>query len=337
MKKIRLDLAEIKQRPPEKVQQAVKASASELNRYPSGDYTELKEEFSDYIGVEEDKVCFSNGLDELIDIVTEIWGGRNFVPVPTFSQFAEASKRRGQEALEVSMMEEGEYRITPDSIDFTADIIWLCTPNNPTGTEIEKEKIREICEKASGLVVVDECYAEFTGGSCVDLIDEFDNLVVLRSFSKSFGLAGLRLGAAASSRENIERIEEYRQPFNVNRIAAEAGKAALRNSGKYEEIREEVLENGERFSEFLGSKGLETGEVNGNFLLVGFDDREEAERYFEGLQSLNVSVFPGWDEEFSGLDGRFLRFTVGTREQMMEVENRFKILEQKLSQEEYKK
>lgn len=337
MEEIRLDLAEVKQKPPEEVQEAVKASASEINRYPQGSYEDLKKEFADYLDVEEGQVCFSNGLDEMIDLLTGIWGGRNFVPVPTFSQFAEASRRRGQEAVEASMMEDGKYSVDTGKIDFESDLIWLCTPNNPTGTEIPGRKIREVCEKASGLVVVDECYAEFTGNSCVDMVSEFDNLAVLRSFSKSFGLAGLRLGAMISSEENVERIGEYRQPFNVSRIAAEAGKAALRNQNKYRDIREEILDVGREFAEFLEGRGLETGGVKGNFVLVEFRDREEAERYFEGLQRLKVSVFPGWDEEFSGLDGRFLRFTIGTREQMEEVENRFKILEQKLSQEEDQK
>jgi histidinol-phosphate aminotransferase len=334
MREIRLDLAEVKQSPPEPVREAVRDAATEINRYPSGDYRELKQEFAEYIGVEESQVCFSNGLDEMIDILTGIWGGRSFVPVPTFSQFAEASRRRGQEAVEVSMMEKGEYSIDMEKVDFGLDLIWLCSPNNPTGTEIPREKIERICGKASGKVVVDECYAEFTGNSCVDLIKKFDNLVVLRSFSKSFGLAGLRLGAAVSSGKNIERIEEYRQPFNVSRVAAEAGKAALRNQERYEDIREEILDGGEGFAEFLEDRGLETGEVNGNFLLVEFEDREEAKRYYQGLEKLDVSVFPGWDEEFSGLDGRYLRFTIGTAEQMGEVENRFKILEQKLSQED---
>lgn len=337
MEEIRLDLAEIKYSPPEEVKEVVKNSASEINRYPSGEYRELKEEFSEYLGVEEDQISFSNGLDEMIDIITGIWGRRNFIPVPTFSQFAEASRRRDQETLEVSMMEQGEYRIRDEKISFGADIIWLCTPNNPTGTEIDGEKIIEICEKALGIVVVDECYAEFSGSSYVDMIREFENLIVLRSFSKSFGLAGLRLGAALSSAENIEMIEEYRQPFNVNRMAAEAGKAALRNSGKYSKIREKILRSGEEFAEFLEERDLETGEVNGNFLLVEFEDRDEAEMYFRGLQDLNVAVFPGWDEEFSGLDGRFLRFTIGTSEQMKKVENRFKILERKLQQEESEK
>lgn len=333
MEEIRLDLAELKYRPPEEVREAFRQSASEINRYPSGEYPDLKDEFASYLSVEKDQVCFSNGLDEMIDIVTGIWGGTNFVPVPTFSQFAEASKRRGQKTVEVSMLDEGRYSLEPDKIDFGSDIIWICTPNNPTGTVIDQQKIEEVCRKASGKVVVDECYAEFAGNSCIYLIQDYSNLIVLRSFSKSFGLAGLRLGAAISSRENIREIEEYRQPFNVSRPAAKTAKAALRNSGQYREIREKILQTGKEFSDFLEDRELETNEVNGNFLLVKFRNREEAETYYEGLQRLNISVFPGWDEEFSGLPGKFLRFNIGTEEQMKEVQNRFKILENKLSQE----
>lgn len=325
---IRLDLAELKQSPPKAVQEAIKEAASDLNRYPSGEYEDLKKEFSNYLDVEEDQVVFSNGLDEMIDIVADIWGGKNFVPIPTFSQFVEASERRNKEVIEVSMMDEGEYRIKLDKMDFSSDIIWLCSPNNPTGTIIPREKIRSICKKSSGIVVLDECYAEFGNVSAIKLLRDFENLIILRSFSKSFGLAGLRLGAAVSTKENIQRIEEFRQPFNVNRVAAEAGKTALRNREKYRRMREKVISSGERFKDFLESREIKTGEVNSNFLLVEFSDEEEAKKYFEGLQKLNVSVFPGWNEEFSGLDGRFLRFTIGTEKQMKEVENRFKILDQ---------
>jgi len=330
---VRLDLAELKQSPPKPVQEAVKEAASDLNKYPSESYDDLKKDFADYLGAEENQVSFSNGLDEMIDLVTGIWGRTNFVPVPTFSQFAEASNRRNQEVVEVSMMDEGDYRIELDKIDFSSDIIWLCNPNNPTGSIISGGKIRSICRKSTGIVVVDECYAEFGNVSAIEIIDDFDNLIVLRSFSKSFGLAGLRLGAAISTQENIQEIEEIRQPFNVNKIAAEAGKAALKNREEYTRIREKVISLGEEFKKFLESRDIKTGEVNGNFLLAEFNDEEEAKRYYEGLQRLNVSVFPGWNEEFSGLGGNFLRFTIGTENQMNEVENRFKILEQNLQQE----
>lgn len=334
MREIQLDLAEVKYKPPKPVRDAVKSSASEINRYPSGDYLELKTEASNYFGVQKNQVCFSNGLDEMIDLITGIYGGRNFIPIPTFSQFARASDRRGQKTIKVQMIEDGNYKLDLDRIDLDSDIIWLCSPNNPTGTEIPRSKIVQICESASGKIVLDECYAEFADTSQIDLVDNYSNLIVLRSFSKSFCLAGLRLGTAVSQPENIDKIEQYRQPFNVNQLSAKAGKAALRNIESYEKIWEKVISTGRDFSRFLEEQGFSTGEVNGNFLLVEFEDEQEARQYFRGLQKLNVSVFPGWDNEFSGLGNNFLRFSIGRREQMDEVQNRFKILEQKLQQED---
>lgn len=332
MEEIRLDLAEVKQEPPEEVKKTVKESLSEFNRYPSGDYKALKNEFADYLGVKKENVCFSNGLDEMIDIVTELWGAKNFIPTPTFSQFAEASERRDQKTIKRSMMDGREYCLDIEKVDFTSDLIWLCTPNNPTGTEVSIEKVRIICNQASGLVVVDECYAEFTGNTCINLINEFDNLVVLRSFSKSFGLAGLRLGAAISAKKRVNEIDSYRQPFNVSRIAEGAGKAVLKNQEKYESIREEILKTGRDFAQFLESRGIKTGKVNGNFVLAEFDSIEQAKKYYRGLERLNVSVFPGWDDEFSGLDGKYIRFTIGTPKQMSEVKNRVRTAESESSE-----
>lgn len=214
------------------------------------------------------------------------------------------------------MVQGKKYVYSLEEDDLESDLIWVCNPNNPTGTKIPREKIESVLQRTEAMVVVDECYSEFMGETVVDLVEEYSNLVVLRSFSKNFGLAGLRLGSAISQKENIEKLDEIRQPFNVNRIAEKAGEAALENRGKYKDIWSKVLNIGEEFAERMDNLDVETAEINANFVLCEFNSREEAEKVYKALEEENIITFPGWHEEFSGLPDRFIRFTIGKRSDM---------------------
>lgn len=314
MDEIRLDLAELKYKPPEPVADAV--SSVSVNQYPPSDYTELKEALADYTGVAPQQIVFGNGTDEIIDMCTRVWGGTNIVPVPTFGQYADAAERAGQEVVERDMMENREYVYSLSETDVEADIIWVCTPNNPTGTVVPETDIRTVLERASGMVIVDECYVEYCSATVIDLIDAYENLVVLRSFSKNFGLAGLRVGAAVSQEQNINDLERIRQPFNVNRAAMTAAISALENVDQYQSIWETVLNTGENFAAGLQDIGYKVFPVNANFVLCDTESEEEARRLVEYLDICGISVFPGWDEEFTGLPNSCIRFTVGKPEDM---------------------
>lgn len=328
MDTIRLDLAEVKRSPPAPVIDAVRAAADTINQYPDGSYQQFRTMAGEYLGVEPDQLVLSNGLDEMIDLVTGTFSGPVVIPEPTFGQFSVAADRYDRKPLRLDALENGDYSIDPDAIDQQAGIVWLCSPNNPTGTVIPSETITAICERQEGIVVVDACYSAYADTKVIDMVHDQQNLLVLRSFSKSFALAGVRLGLAVGQRSLIEQIDQYRQPFNVNRLAVAAGKAALECISTYEKRWEAILDRGERFVQFLEQRGIETFPVNGNFVLADLGSGSQARAFVDALDDQQISVFPGWDEEFSGLPDRYVRFTIGTESQMQMVKQRISRLDQ---------
>jgi len=150
-------------------------------------------------------------------------------------------------------------------------------------------------------------------------LEEFDNLVILRSFSKNFGLAGLRLGFAISTPENAKELERKRQIFNVNRLAEIAGREVLNHLDYYKGIWNKVAETREVFIERIKMLGLMPFESYTNFVLVKFKNRAQMQNILEGLRKRNIYVLKADDEEFTGLRGAFLRFTIGTDDEMRKV------------------
>lgn len=314
---IRLDLADLKHPPPQPVRDALHEAVPAVNKYPSGDYADLKRQFAEHLGVDPENIVFGNGLDEVIDLCTRRWGGESLIPAPTFSEYAAAAARCGQTTVHHDMLVDGEYHYELSDAELDADIVWICSPNNPTGTIIDRETVECVAAQASGMVIVDECYHEFGGESVVDLVDEFEDLVVLRSFSKSFGLAGVRLGAAVSQSDNVDQLNTVRQPFNVNRFAERGGRAALEHTEAYEAIWRQVRRTGQKFAAGVRDIGYRTSPINANFVLCDFSTEANASRIYNALRRRGITSLPGWDDEFTGLPNRFIRFTIG-RERTMD-------------------
>lgn len=324
MKDLDLKIADLKFSPPPPVVRELKKEISQINLYPSGEYRELKRAFCNYLGPElgfkPENVVFGNGLDEVIDLVSRVWGNVNLIPIPTFSQYAQAGKRSGQKIVRVNMMDEGKYKLRFDrKLLKEGSLVWICNPNNPTGDLISRRKIEDIIDISEGIVAVDECYFEYTGETVVDLIKEYDNLVVLRSFSKNFGIAGLRLGAAISRPDNIKRTEKVRQPYNVNRIAEKAGLTVLKQKREYKKIWEKVLTIGRKFADEVEEIGYQAHAVNANFVLVDFFSESKAKKIIRKLKEKGIRACPGWSGEFDGELDSCIRFTIGSEQNMEHV------------------
>ena len=317
VEKIFLDLSYIKFPPPEKLCKELKEEIKKVNLYPSGKYNKLRRKFAEYVKVKKENILAGNGLDEIIDLITRAWKGKILIPIPTFSQFEIAANREGSEKVLVRCLEDGVYTINYSIRQLReASLVWICNPNNPTGSKIPREKIIHILKESRGIVAVDECYYEYLGETIIDLIDEFNNLIVLRSFSKNFGLAGLRLGFAVSDSENIKKLESLRQIFNVNRIAEKFGEKIIDYINYYKEIWEEIKSTRGKFIERIKWMGFKPYNSYANFVLVEFKNKEEAKRIWKNLKRNGIYTFPAWSEEFSGLKKGFIRFTVGTEEEM---------------------
>jgi len=263
----------------------IKELAKELkniNLYPSGGkYIKLRQVLADYVGVKTENIFPANGSDEVIDIITRSYKGKVLIPIPTFFQYEISADRLGLPKILVNCLRNREYIINYSTQQLDkASLAWICNPNNPTGSEIPRDKIIDILQRAKGMVIVDECNYEYLGKTVIDLIDKYPNLVISRSFSKSFGLAGLRLGFAISNPQNIKRLATFGQYFRVNRMAEKAAEKVL----KY------------------------------------LDYKEECKKIWKYLKENNIYTLPGWEKnEFSGLEDQFIRFTIGKEWEMDRV------------------
>lgn len=208
-----------------------------FNRYPDGQARELKQAIAQYTGVPAAGILPGNGSDELIQLILTTFGGQGravIVHPPTFSMYQAAAKITGTEVVEVPLLQgvdldvEGILRSILPAEALEASVIILCNPNNPTGSLFPREELIRIVQESGKIVVIDEAYTEFAGESLVDQISRYPNLLVMRTFSKAFALAGLRLGYLLGQPGTIELLDRARQPFNVNSFTQTAGVIALK-------------------------------------------------------------------------------------------------------------
>ncbi len=296
--------------PSDEVRRAYLNSFSLINRYPSATYRKLKEAISEYTGFPEYSIAVGCGASELIEaicnvVVEEL--DRVVIPMPSYTMYAIYSMLR---SASISFPVFEGYKIDPQVIaEVRPKLTFICSPNNPTGNTVERGVIEEIAS-ASEYLVVDEAYVEFSEkGSCADLLEEFDNIIFLRSFSKFFGLAGMRVGYALCHPEIAEAIEKVRLPFAVSYPAMNTAVAAIRSRKYYRAIRDRIVAERERLlSELAKIDWLKPYPSEANFILVKVEREGLCDRLLErGIIVRDASVM--------GLEGEHVRITVGTREQ----------------------
>jgi histidinol-phosphate aminotransferase len=253
------------------------ASFARLNEYPEGTYRELREAAAGYAGVQPDQVVVGAGADGLIGLAARTFlgpGRRAYVQRPTYPLYAIASGIEGAELV--------------DSAE-DADLVWICNPNNPTGELVEPEKIAALARSLpDATVVVDEAYFEYGGRSVVPLIATTPNLVALRTLSKAFGLAALRVGYAIASPELVRELDRRREPAPIAAPAAQIGAAALREPRL--EVEQTVAER-ERMRGALAAAGFDCPPSYANFVLTRVEGAAELADRLEA-QGLVVRRFP---------------------------------------------
>lgn len=211
--------------------------------YPRDEYKQLGEAISGLIGVPEECIVIGAGSDQLVELVSRIFlrdADEAISIEPTFSIYERCVRVQG-----------AAYRSVPLREDFSLDVdlmlsaitprtraIFLCSPNNPTANQLRREDVLRLADEFVGLVAVDETYVDFSGKSLLDAARDLDNLMVFRTFSKTFGLAGLRVGYLVANRRLAKAIEErFQMPYSVSTIAL---KAALKMIGRWDEIAETI-------------------------------------------------------------------------------------------------
>ena len=216
------------------VQAAVERAANDdLNRYPSPMTDRLRELAADRYRVSPEQVLVGNGSDELLAMCLKACAGegaRVAYATPTYSLYrtlVDIACAQACEVIDDGLDERDRPEVWRGLADHDAAVTFVCNPNSPFGTAVAPSRIGDLAARVNGLVVADEAYVDFGGRSALDLISRHANLLVVRTLSKSFSLAGVRIGLAFGDRQLIGEIAKVKDSYNVSRLAAAAGSAAL--------------------------------------------------------------------------------------------------------------
>ena len=315
---VRLSANESPLGPSPRVVAALAREASRAHLYPDGGSRALREALADRLGVPSDQVVVGNGADELISLIALAAfdpGDEAIVPEPSFEPYATSVTLAGAEVRPSPLagydvaLADVRGRVTERT-----KAVFLCSPHNPATTIIRRRPLLAFLEALGDdppLIVLDEAYRDFCDDpeypDGVALLGHFPRLIVLRTFSKIAGLAGLRVGYAVAAPEAIERLNRVRAPYNVNRLGQVAALAALDDPEHWARTRRVVLEERAFLSTELERRGCAFPRSQANFLLVRFPDATEVR---DRLLRAGILVRDGGAVGFPG----HLRISIGARE-----------------------
>jgi histidinol-phosphate aminotransferase len=300
---------------------AVADATRTLNRYPDREFTALREDLAAYLGqgVTPAQVWAANGSNEVMLQILQAFGGPGRTAVsfaPTYSMYPEYA-RDTMTRWVVGHREEDFSLDLGHAADVIAterpSVVLLPSPNNPTGTALPPEAVTAVCAAAAevgGVVVIDEAYGEFRRAgtpSALEVLPRTPNLVVSRTMSKAFALAGARLGYLAASEEICDAIRVVRLPYHLSAVTQAVARVALRHADELLARVDELRAERDRTVDWLRGEGLEVAESDANYVLFGrFADRHAV---WQGLLDRGVLI------RETGPDG-WLRVSIGTAEEM---------------------
>ncbi|MDP9249634.1 MAG: histidinol-phosphate transaminase [bacterium] len=250
----------------------------DLNRYPDPKSTLLRKSLGKFLNVKEKNIFVGNGSDEIIDLLIRLFvePGEEIVTIePTYGMYKVAAATAGVAVKNCLLAKDFTIDVANllSKITKRSKVIFLCSPNNPTGTLIEPSDVKFICKNFKGLVVVDEAYVEFASrASLVKNVLSLENLVVLRTFSKAWGLAGIRVGYAVGNEVLIDYLMKIKLPYNVNRLSAQIAANALNQSQKMLRWKRKIVRERARLARGLQKIGIKVFPSEANFLLVSYPE-----------------------------------------------------------------
>jgi len=297
----------------------------EIAAYP--EYKKFKTRLANSIKVKPEQLMVTNATDEAIMIIMQTYiekGDEIILPVPTFAMFkfyAQIVDAKIKEILYTSNLTFPTKKVL-NGISKKTKLVVLCNPNNPTGTLIEKKDIVKIVEKAQkndALVLLDEAYYQYSGAECLDLIGKYDNLIIIRTFSKAYGLGGLRLGYIVSNEEIIKNLLKVGSPYSVNTVAMVAASVAIEDMDYVKWYVNEVKKAKRIIYEELKKLKIKTYPTAANFLIAKFPkkaDEVEEKLKERGILVRNRTAYP--------LLRDCLRIGIGTVKQTRQLVNALK-------------
>ena len=322
--------------PSPKAMKAIEDEIKSINRYPESQLKELVSEMAKYSGVKDSQVIIGgDGADEIIDVLAKTFideGDEFIVPLPSYMYYEYLLQQYGAKPVYARWdLEKNELDTDSifNAISERTKMIFLCSPNNPTGTLIDKEVLSDIASKNPEiLIVIDEAYFEYSEVTNKDLIDEFDNIFIIRTMSKVMGLAGMRVGYGLACEEIIEYMHRIKPVFSLTRLSFVAALNTLRDTQYIEEsIRKGIESRQYLYDEVSKIEGLSVFPSKSNFMLInvkdtGFTASELA------LELMKKGIIVRDCTSFKGLDEYWIRISICTLE---EDEKFIEILKEVLS------
>ena len=308
--------------PSKKAILAIENELNTINRYPESDLFELKKEIANYSCVATDEIIVGgDGADEIIDVLAKVFiepGDEFIVPIPSYMYYEFLFKPYG--AIPVY----GRWNLEENKLDLDSvlggitektKIIFLCSPNNPTGALIPQEDIIKVLEATDAIVVVDEAYFEYSKVNNVNLINEYSNVFVMRTMSKVLGLAGARIGYGLANSEMIEFMHRIKPVFSLTKLSYIAALNTLRDKNYIEESIEKGIESREfLFNELSKIKSLNVFKSYSNYILLGIEKTGfKASQLSKELLKNGIIVRDC--TSFRGLDEYWIRVSIGTMEE----------------------
>lgn len=296
--------------------EAVKKAADSLSIYPDGNSTLLKEAIANKLNLKSTQILPSSGSDEMVDQIAKTFIVKNdeiIMADITFPRYIDTAKMMGGVPVIVPL-KDWTYNLDGmlSAITDKTKLIWLCNPNNPTGTMFSEDKLMKFLKQVPKhiIVIYDEAYNEYATSedyprNSIELLKDYPNLIVMRTFSKIYGLAALRVGYTMASEEIIININKIRGPFNVNTLAQVAALAALEDEEFIKKSYDVNKEGKEYLCKEFNALGLEYAPSETNHIFVNVN--KDANDVFVQLQKKGMIIRP--------ILGTWIRVTIGTMDQ----------------------
>jgi len=298
--------------PSPKAIQAIKnITLQQLRRYPDPSGSKFRKAAADINDVSPENIICTNGGDDLLTIAFRCFTDKDrpvAYPTPTYSLYPVLAKIQDCPAIEIPFNDD--YSLPNKLAKTNAALTIVCNPNAPSSTFITPEILAGLAEKLKGILLIDEAYVDFAPTNCTELVKNFDNVIILRSMSKGYSLAGLRFGYGIASEPLIKDMaEKVKDSYNVDTIATETAAAAITDRDYFQQNVKKIKQQREILTEELIKLGFVVPDSSTNFLLAKY--KTDAEPIYNALADKNIFV-RYWKTD--GLNDK-LRITVGTGEQ----------------------
>ena len=296
---------------PEVMKALGRIDAEKLRRYPDPVGDDFRRAAADVHGVNPENIMCCNGGDDLLTMVFRAFCDENrpvAYPVPTYSLYPVLAKLQNCQTIEIPF--DGEFNLPVKLTKTGAALTVVCNPNAPSGSFVSIGELASLADELSGVLLIDEAYVDFADENCLALVKDFDNVIILRSLSKGYGLAGLRFGYAMAQPDLIAGLMKIKDSYNVDAVAIALATAAIKDREYFNKTTDQVKKARDGLTHRLRELKFEVPASFSNFVLAETKDRPASDIY-ETLAQQNIYV-----RYFSlpGLENK-LRITVGTTEQ----------------------